>query len=163
LTEGSIQKIATMTFKGIYEQTVELTITNYQFPDNQEGDWDGNWLILYLNVDSKVGKWQTTDPCLATWEMQDIIDWFDELSADKKPAFRLLTFTEPNLSFELLNEPADDTKMIRIKFDLECRPDFATDDKEYFVDISADKDELIAIKQGLEAELGNFPERKPTA
>ncbi len=152
-----------MTFKGINDQTVELKITNYQFPENQDGDWDGNWLNIYLKVDSKVGKWQTIDPSLTTWEVQEIIDWFDKLSADKEPEFRLMTFTEPNLSFELLNEPTDNTKLIRIKFDLESRPKSAKDDKEYFVDISADKDKLIAIKKGLNDELSKYPERKPTA
>lgn len=152
-----------MIFSGVDSQTVELKITNYQFPDNQEGDWDGNWLNIYLKVDSKVGKWQTIDPSLTTWEVQEIIDWFDQLSADKDPEFRLMTFTEPNLSFELLNEPTDNNKLIRIKFDLECRPKSATDDKEYFVDVSADRDELITIKKGLKDELNKYPERKPTA
>jgi hypothetical protein len=152
-----------MTFKGIDDQTIELKITNYQFPENKDGDWDGNWLNIYLKVDSKLGKWQTIDPSLTTWEVQEIIDWFVKLSADKEPEFRLMTFTEPNLSFELLNEPTDNTKLIRIKFDLECRPKCATDDKEYFVDVSADKDELLAIKNGLNDELSKYPERKPTA
>ena len=152
-----------MIFKGIDDQTVELKITNYQFPENKDGDWDGNWLNIYLKVDSKLGKWQTIDPSLTIWEVQEIIDWFDKLSADKEPEFRLMTFTEPNLSFELLNEPTNNTKLIRIKFDLECRPKSASDDKEYFVVISADKDELLTIKKGLKDELSKYPERKPTA
>lgn len=94
--------------------------------------------------------------------MNEIIDWFDTLSLNKDPKFRLMTFTEPNLSFELLNDPADETKLIRIKFDLECRPQSATDDKEYFMDILAEKDELIRIKEGLKDELSKYPERNPT-
>jgi hypothetical protein len=152
-----------MIFSGVDSQTVEFKITNYQFPDNQEGDWDSNWLNIYLKVDSKFGKWQTIDPSLTTWEVQEIIDWFDQLSSDKQPEYRLMTFIEPNLSFELLNEPTENNKLIRMKFDLECRPKSATDDKEYFVDISADRDELIAIKKELKDELNKYPERKPTA
>jgi len=152
-----------MIFSGIDRQTVELKIANYQFPENQDGDWDGNWLNIYIKVDSKVGKWQTIDPSLTTWEFKQIIDWFDTLSLNEEPEFRFMTFTEPNLSFEILNEPTDDTKLIRIKFDLECRPKSATDDREYFVDISANKDELNAIIEGLKNELNKYPERKPTA
>lgn len=151
-----------MMFSRIDGQTVELNIINYQYPEYQGGDWDGIWLNIYLKVDSKVGKWQTIDPSLTTWEFKEIIDWFDTLSLNEEPEFRLMRFTEPNLSFELLNEPTNETKMIRIKFDLECRPNSAIDDKEYFVDISVDKDELIAIKKGLKDELINYPERKPT-
>lgn len=68
-----------MIFKGIDDQIVEFKITNYQYQDNQDGDWDGNWLNIYLKVNSKVGKWQTTDPSLTTWEVNKIIDWFDTL------------------------------------------------------------------------------------
>lgn len=151
-----------MIFSGIDSQKVELKITNYQFPDNQDGDWDGNWLNIYLKVDSNAGKWQTIYPSLTTWEVQEIIVWLDIISKDKEPEYRLMTFTEPNLSFELLNEPTDMNKLIRINFDLESKPKSATDDKEYFVDILADKDELIKIVKGLKDELNKYPERKPT-
>ena len=152
-----------MIFSGVDSQTVELKITNYQFPDNQDGDWDGNWLNIYLKVDSIVGKWQTIDPSLTTWEIQEIIDWFDKLSNDKEPEFRLMTFTEPNLSFELLSEPTVKKKLIRINFDLESRPKSATNDNDYFVDILADNDEINELIKGLKNELSEYPERKPTA
>lgn len=152
-----------MIFSSNDNQTVEIKITNYQFPENQDGDWDGNWLNIYLKVDSKMGKWQATDSSLTTWEVQEIIDWFDQLSNDKEPEYRLLTFTEPNLSFELLNNPADKTKLIKIKFDLECRPKSATDDKEYFVKISTDNHGLNIISKELKDELNCYPERKPSA
>jgi hypothetical protein len=152
-----------MIFSGVDNQTVELKITSYEFPGNQEENWEYDWLNIYLKVDSKVGKWQTVDPSLNTWEVQEIIDWFDLLSADKEPKYRLITFIEPNLSFELLNEAKNSDKLIRLRFDLECRPKSATDDKEYFVDISADKEGLIAIIRGLKDELSKYPERKPNA
>jgi len=105
----------------------------------------------------------TKRPSLTTWNFQEIIGWFDKLSKDKEPEYSLIAFTEPNLSLELLNEPTDNTILIRIKFDLECRPKSATDDKRYFVDIMANKDELNTITKGLKDELSKYPERKPTA
>lgn len=152
-----------MIFSGVDNRTIELKISNYQFPENQEGDWDGNWLNIYLKVESKVGKWQTIDPSLTTWEFNEIIEWLNKLYNNKEPEYRLISFIEPNLSFELLNKPTDDKKLIRIKFDLESRPKSATDDKDYFVDILADNDELIKIINELKNELHKFPERKPTA
>ncbi len=149
-----------MTFTGIDNQTVELKTTNYQFPDINDGDWDGNWLYIYLNVKSKVGHWQTVDPSLTTWEVQSLLDWFDTLSLNARPEYVDLGFTEPNLSFILLTDFDSDKKTIRIKFDLESRPQSATDDKEYFVDIVADNFELKRISKELKNELNKYPERK---
>ena|SRR5690554_2772303 len=150
-----------MTFTGIDNQTVELKITNYQYPDINDGDWDGNWLNIYVNVKSKVGHWQTVDPSLTTWEVQSLIDWFDTLSHNAKPEYVDMGFTEPNLSFELLTDFDSDKKTFRIKFDLESRPQPATDDKEYFVDVVADNLELKRISTELKNELTKYPERKP--
>ena len=151
----------TIIFSGIDSQTVELKISNYQFPDNQDGDWDGNWLNIFLKVDSKAGKWQTTDPSLTTWEVQEIIDWLGKLSKDCEPEYRLMTFTEPNLSFELLNEPTEKQKLIRLRFELESKPKSAKDGKYYYVDLLADNDELQSYMKGLKDELSVYPERKP--
>ena len=150
-----------MTFTGIDNQTVELKITNYQYPDINDGDWDGNWLNIYLNVKSKVGHWQTVDPSLTTWEIQSLIDWFDTLSQNVRPEYVDMRFTEPNLSFELLTDFDSDKKTFRIKFDLESRPQSATDDKEYFVDVIADNFELKRISTELKNELNKYPERRP--
>jgi|ERR1041385_3230373 hypothetical protein len=150
-----------MTFNGIDEQTVELKITNYQYPDILDGDWDGNWLNIYLNVKSKVGHWQTVDPFLTTWDVQRLINWFETLSKNLRPESTDIGFTEPNLSFEVLNGFNSDKKTVRIKFDLESRPQSANDNKEYFVDIIADSIELKRISTELKNELKKYPERKP--
>lgn len=150
-----------MTFFGLDNQTVELKITNYQYPDISDGDWDGNWLNIFLNVKSKVGHWQTVDPSLTTWEVQSLIDWFDTLSKNLNPEHMDMGFTEPNLSFELLNKFDSDKKTFRIKFNLESRPKSATDDNEYFVDVIADNLELKRLSTELKNELNKYPERKP--
>lgn len=150
-----------MTFNGIDNQIVEIKITNYQYPGNNEGDWDSNWLNIYLNVISNVGNWQTVDALLTIWEVQLLINWFYTLSNDEKPEYLDLSFTEPNLSFELLDNLNKAQKKFRIKFNLESRPKSATDDKEYFVDCLADSNELKRLAIELETELIKYPERKP--
>jgi len=52
-------------------------------------------------------------------------------------------------------------KTVRIKFDLEFRPQSAIDDKEYFVEFIADNNELKSIATDLKSELEKYPERKP--
>jgi hypothetical protein len=149
-----------MIFTGIDNQTVELKITNYQFPEITDGDWDSNWLNVYLNVKSNVGNWQTIDPSLTTWDVQRLIKWFDNLSNNLEPDYTDICFLEPNLSFELMNSYDSETKTIRAKFDLESRPKSAIDDKEYFVDFIADNNELKRIGAELKKELEKYPERK---
>jgi len=149
-----------MIFEGINNQSVELKITNYQFPETNNREWDGNWLNIYLKVKSDMGHWQTIDPALTTWEVQDFIDWLTTLSKNEKPKWIDLGFTEPNLSFELLNQESDNTKLIRIKFNLESRPKSAKNDLEYFVDIKADNYKLEIYAFNLKKELAKYPERK---
>ncbi len=151
-----------MTFQGVDNQTVEVKIANYQFSTNIKSDFENsNWLNIYLNVKSKVGNWQVVDPSLTTGEFQELIDWFQNLSQNKKPEYKELRFTEPNLSFELLNSFNNSHKEFRIKFNLESRPKSATNDKVYFVDCLADNNELIKIAAELKQELEKYPERKP--
>jgi hypothetical protein len=148
-----------MLFTGVDNQTVELRIVNYQFPKINDGTWDANWLNIHLIVKSSVGNWETVDACLITWEVHSLITWLDQLSNNKSPIDSEMNFTEPNISFQLLNEYNSEKKTFRIKFDLDCRPRSATDDKEYYVDIIADSQELERLALELKKELAKFPER----
>lgn len=151
-----------MIFHGIDNQTVELRITNYQFPNHDDGDWDSNWINIYLKVDSKLGKWQTIDPSLTTWEFKMLIDWFNQiLEKEILPNDCDLLFTEPNLSFKIINKSSTAERYIRIGFNLESRPTSATVDSICFVDIQASNEELRRIVKELNHELEKFPERRP--
>ena len=149
-----------MTFTGIDNQIVEMKITNYQFPQIVDGDYDSNWLNVYLNVKSKIGHWETIDPSLTTWDMQRLINWFENLSNNFEPEYLEVVFLEPNLTFELHNSFDSEIKNIRIIFDSESRPKSAIERKEYFVDIVANNNELKRIQLDLKKELDNYPERK---
>ncbi|WP_222845677.1 WapI family immunity protein [Flavilitoribacter nigricans] len=146
-----------MIFTGIDQQTVELSITNYEFPDINN-HWDANWLLVYLKVQSKLGNWQTIDPSLTTWELQELIEWFLDLADDQKPELNPMEFTEPNLSFHHLYA-LDNKKIIRIRFELESRPQSASDDREYFVDCDLTNSDLQEIAEELTKELARFPKR----
>lgn len=149
-----------MKIDGINSQTVELRIVNYQFPYTLDRDYDGNWLNIYLSVDSQLGKWQITDPSLLTWEVEELVDWLLTLSNNLEPNYRHLEFIEPNLSFELLNYPTDLVKQIKLAFQLESRPKSAKEDDEYFVIFEADRDYLKQLASDLTSELKRYPMRK---
>lgn len=149
-----------MIIKGINNQTVELRIMNYQFPGTSNRDYDGNWLNIYLKVDSELGKWQTIDPSLLTWEVEELINWLHTLSNNIVPENKLLEFLEPNLSFELLSTPTDSVKQFKFIFQLESRPKSANEEDEYYVIFEANQEYLNQLANDLSSELKKYPMRK---
>jgi hypothetical protein len=149
-----------MHFNGINDQTVEFRLINYQFPNTPDKGWDGNWLSIYLRVKGNPGHWQTIDPALTTWEVQEIIDWFTLLSENKTPKCLDLEFTEPCISFGLLNAPTASFKKIRLKFGPEFGPKSADEGEDYFVDIIVSGEELLKLAGDLKQELNKYPRRK---
>ncbi|XAS75636.1 hypothetical protein V3G39_13385 [Dermatophilaceae bacterium Sec6.4] len=103
--------------------SIELVVNGYQFPDIGSDDqpedpesWDSNWLIIHGTVTTGEGSpWSFQQPCLTTWEVAELADWFQNVAAgltpplppearepDKASSYApagWLTFTEPNLSF----------------------------------------------------------------
>jgi hypothetical protein len=148
-----------MIIEGTNNQSVEIKIINYQFPDIAYNIYDSNWLNIYLNVKSNLGNWQTIDPSLLTKEVQDLIFWFENLARNEKPKWLDQEFTEPNLAFYLLNSHKSAIKKIKIVFSLESRPNPADDSKEYFVEFHASNSKLIEIANEFRYELAKYPER----
>lgn len=149
-----------MIFNGLDNESVELKIHNYQFPESPDRQEDGNWLYIHLVIKSAQGHWQTIDPSLLTWEVESLVEWFHDLGKKAKPDCLQQEFIEPNISFHLLNSYLDDQKLIKIKFDLESRPGSAKDEIDYFVTFKADEKELHRIASELKQELQKFPVRK---
>lgn len=154
------QEIDKMKIYCLDNQYVELKIIGYQFPGNTNDEYDRNWLNIFFNVNSNLGNWQCVDPSLLTFELEELIDWFITLSRNEEPKYILQEFIEPNLSWQLMNDWKEEDKKIRMNFDLESKPKSANEEDKYFVDFSANKDELIRIATDLKNELARFPYRK---
>ena len=146
-----------MIFKGVDNQSVEIRVTNYQFPKTLDCQYDSNWLLIYLNVKSKCGNWKTTDPSLLVSNVKRIIGWFNKLSVNEENETNL-SFLEPNLEFDLIKITTD-LKTVRIIFNLESRPQNADDEKDYFVDCEMDNRALKQVAEELTKEIEPFPER----
>jgi len=146
-----------MIFYGIDNQTVDFRITNYEFPKISNDEYDNNWLLIYLKVKSKLGNWQTIDPSLLTYEIKELIDWFDALLQNKQSKYVNLNFIEPNLSFELLENVSE--LKFRIKFNLESKPQSAKENEEYYVDCVVNEHELKRIIDELEKKSAKYPQR----
>jgi hypothetical protein len=148
-----------MLFKCINNQTVELRILGYQFPEvTTPGDYDANWLRIYVKVQSQLGHWQTVDSSLTTWEFKKLISWFKDLSEDREVKYLDLTFMEPCLEFQL-KKTTQSSKTIRIIFSAELRPKSAPPGKQYYVDCIFTNQDLSDVCMQLEKELEQTPDR----
>lgn len=146
-----------MLFKDLDNQSVEFKIVNYQFPENiAPGDYDSNWLYININVKSKMGDWEKTDPSLLTSELEELIKWFSNLSNN---IYGEVGFIEPNLDFSCIDK-SDNSKTIRITFSAESKiPSMKSTEEECFIDFMLSNNELKKIAQELENELAKFPAR----
>ena len=148
-----------MIIHGINGETVEIRSAGYQFPGMDVGEYDANWLMIYLKVNGKERKWDALDPSLETMDLEAIIDWFERLSVGGKVKYRELGFMEPNLSFKILEENDAGELLIRIQFELELKPKDVVDDLEVYVDFLAGKEELMEIADEFRWELEKYPRR----
>ena len=84
--------------------TFELDVVGYQYPADVESplpEFDLNWLMIHISARDHEGReWEAVDPCLLTWELEELARWLEVHSYDDK-AFLLLDFTEPCLSFDI--------------------------------------------------------------
>jgi hypothetical protein len=135
---------------------VELQILGYQFPHLETKEYDSNWLIVAGNITHQRGSWQFTDPCLLTYEAEQLASWMDAVADAELPS-DYCAFTEPTLEFRaLLNI---DRPVVRLYFDLEARPSWATKVEEIFLEFAIEDLDLRSIAQQWRTELSAYPER----
>jgi hypothetical protein len=154
-----------MRFECINNQFVELSILGYEFPQiTDEGD--SNWLLVHINVKSyekqrrkiKQRLWSKTDPAITTFELKWLIDWFNYISENKIEKYKRMDFTEPNMSFELLNDFDSVVKRMKIIFMAEFNP-ISNVGAEYSIELNATNKQLKRYAEELESELIKYPER----
>jgi hypothetical protein len=154
---------------------VELCISGYQFPDvaaRDERDWDANWLRVSGVVAQADGKaWSFDDPCLTTWEAEELGSWLSNVAAGTVPPspFRagqpenLLVFAEPNLAFGLEAREGDRLR-IRVHFSLEALPSWLQGPDrpyifEYFVGLDVSAADLAQAAEDWTLSQMRFPGR----
>lgn len=96
------------------DRSIELRLVSYQYPDcvpSGSRDWDANWLMVHGVVQDRDQSWEFRDPCMTTWEVEELIRWLDQLVAGDDTAERCLSFLEPNVKFERVPEPFSDVTL----------------------------------------------------
>jgi hypothetical protein len=124
-TERYAAHAASMKLDDGQRTALELVIDGYQFPESDEY-WDANWLVVRGRVEHPRGNWTFRDPCLTTFELEQLAAWFEGVGAgEADPASGY--FTEPNLHFEYAATPHP---AIHVKLAYESAPPWLTDREE---------------------------------
>lgn len=144
-------------FENANGDSLRLRLLGYQFPNIENDEWDSNWLIIEGQAVLDGKPWEFRDPCLLTWEVAKLADWF-ELVAKKNEATSEISFIELNLEFSLVNGV-----QIRALLNDECRPPWASHDVcergDFYLDFFCSAGMLMKVAADLRAQLVHFPER----
>lgn len=138
----------------------EMTVAGYQFPHLANQEYDADWLIVSVQVRHPRGAWNKTDPCLLTWELAELTEWFERI-ADNNPHHSNIDFMEPELSFEWLGEQRN---TLRVHLNYSLRPSWSSyhgpnEEKDFFVEFAVSADDLRTVVTSLRAEIARFPVR----
>lgn len=150
-----------MQLKGPAGDAFSLKVAGYQFPEITDDVYDSNWLLVDVAVTVGGRTRQARQPCLDTYELADLIDWTEALSAGEETEPELY-FCEPNLRFDL-QERAGDRVRLRVFFDMENQPKkapaSASSMPHLYADLECTPEELRAWAEDLRAQLSQFPPR----
>ena len=95
-------------------------------------------------------NFNTTDPCLLTFELNDLKRWFEDIKKEGG-CNKEISFIEPCLSFELI-----DGKLIII---LNYNFNPKNSNKPYYFDISLENLNISLIIRDILTVMNKFPER----
>lgn len=121
-----------MKLKAESGDAFELLVLRYEFPDITEDRWDSNWLVVSGKVTSGPQSWRFVEPCVTTFELEELADWLENLGSDDSTE---LTFTEPNLMFSYTPRPVP---VIHVRFAHESAPPLLKAPEERAIGITLD-------------------------
>lgn len=141
---------------------IELDVVGYEFesmPPEEPDDWDANWLLVAGRVSSSGRVWEFREPCLTTWEADDLLKFLHRAPA---AGHESIEFTEPNLSVEVVtNSPGAVTATFT--FRAEAAPPRTPHRKRWAegtpVELSVSNDALLTAADQWETQLKAFPAR----
>ena len=149
---------------------LEIVPSRYEYAgtavDQFDLDWDANWLVIRGRVRAPDGStYGFLDPCLTTWEAQELARWLETVASgtakastsDNEPA---LTFTEPNLGFGL-GPASGNLVTVRAHFSLESTPPHHswTELYDYSISLTMSASDLAAAASQWRDEIAAFPVR----
>ena len=139
---------------------LEMYIKDYEFPNLEPyeyEEYDANWLDITIKAKDGKYEWESTAPCLLTWEGKQLLDFLRAIAEDRD--YDKLYFEGPELSFSAVNKD-DGNCIISCGLWLDMHPFSYEDDVDpYFMDFELTKVELAKEVDDFAFELSKFPHR----
>lgn len=97
---------------------MEIYVAGYEFEHNFRDQFDANWLIFRVALQSVYGawRWQVEDAGALTWEVADCVAWLRALRDDQPVEAERFGFSEPDVSFDAIRN--DDNKVVGLQVNL---------------------------------------------
>ncbi|GGL00251.1 WapI family immunity protein [Deinococcus radiotolerans] len=159
---------------------LDVSIVGYQFPEETNCAEDSDWLLVQLKVECPAGQWTHIDPSVTVQEARWLAEWLREAARNGEvfskwqrrlePLTSTITFTEPNLAFELSSVPDPARPLqFRVYMSAESTPPFDLnthlfdmgEPNEKWVDFMAVPADLCQMADALFEALTRFPSRTP--
>src|SRR5688572_29389078 len=139
----------------------QLDVNGYQLLKPVGDDFDDNWLVLKMAVDTPERRWNGHGPYLTTFELNHLLDRLKSWAADPSQEETLI-FTSQNLAFRI-EESGDVLLNLGIGFDLGCHPESPGQaGNPLWVRFEVTPAELLEFAGALEKEAASYPERHLT-
>ena len=131
--------------------TLQISVCGYEFEVTND-KYDDNWLNVKLFLTDYLNDYNfnTIDPCLLTFELNDLKRWFEDIK-EKGDFNKEISFIEPCLSFELIDGK------LRIILNYNFNP--KDSNKPYYFDISLENLNISLIIRDILTVMNKFPER----
>ena len=99
-------------------KAITFSVLNYQFPYERfskpnDINYDANWLIIKVNYEENGELKIFEDPCILTWELQELADQISALLSGRKNEY-ISEYMEPYIEFSIVKE--DDKYRFKIQF-----------------------------------------------
>lgn len=134
-----------------------FNITGYQFPNatssNEEYNYDANWLNCEIKYSEGDFNETYTDPCLLTYELEELIDAISKILDDTESIF-ISDFMEPYLKISIAK--VEDKVIFIFQFTYDTLSDIW---KSWKIVSSVERDCAVQILNELKKIQNSYPER----
>ena len=150
-----------MKLKNSSKESFELRIIQYEFPNINNEKYDANWLLIEIEVSDQYGQWVVKDPCLLTFDIQNLGNWLLSIAAGEEVISKF-QFMEPELEFHLIR-PIEEEYILRIYMRHNLKPQWKSsrgrEAEDFWLDFPVDSLVLQRLANSLHQQLMEYPPR----